>query len=174
MFSWLKRKSPEPEAKVISPRIPKTLPPKTSKLIGDVKYNPKLVGQLSNEMKRIIETYAEILHLLNSKYFAKIPPKLRQLTADLKAHIFKEELELYSYLEKIFSSNPQTLEDINKIKQEIDHIAEQIVNLMNHYEELDQNNAQTFKTEFELVGELLATRFHKKEEILYTMYTLYK
>ncbi len=174
MFNWFRKKLPEPESKIVNPRIPKALPKKTSKLVGNVKYNSKLVGQLTSDMKKIMEGYAEILHILSNKDFSQIPQRLRQFTADLKAHIFREEIELYSYLEKIFASDEQTLENINKIKQEVDDIVEQIVNFMNHYEELDSDKSYIFKAEFEAVGEILNTRFSRKEEILYTMYTLYK
>jgi len=176
MFEWFKRKKAdkqkdkkqakakaiEKEAKVEERKLKATT----------IKYNPILIDTLKLEHKKLLEIYADVLEALRTQDFILASKKLTEFGQGLRAHLLREHVELYVYLEYMLANDKETFTQMHALRTEMDGISAKVMAFL-HAHETDKLNVTTvelFRQEFIKIGRVLAGRIEREERSLYTLY----
>lgn len=179
MFDWLKKKE------VVKKPSP-TVPPQQPQQRGFVraKYDPNLVIHLKNDHQELLSLYKSIMQSLDQQNFKPHPSGLDQqifrsvnellseFGTALKAHLLKEHVELYIYLEHILANDRHAYELMHSLRLEMDEISAGVMGFLNtyHASPVSAENASAFQRDFKKIGQVLASRIKREEESLYPLY----
>lgn len=179
MFDWFKKKE---EVKKTSPTIPPQQPPQRG--FARAKYDPNLVIHLKDDHQELLTIYKSIMQSLDQQNFKPHPSGLDQqifrsindllgeFGTALKAHLLKEHVELYIYLEQILAKDRHAYELMHSLRLEMDEISAGVMGFLNtyHASPISAENAAAFQRDFKKIGQVLASRIKREEESLYPLY----
>ncbi|MCP4702696.1 MAG: hemerythrin domain-containing protein [Gammaproteobacteria bacterium] len=169
MFKWFKKKGKQQEEK-------QTAVTKDSgeakKVRGLIKYNVALIDSLISEHRELLQIYTAIIASLKNADYAKVAEKLTDFALLLRAHLLKEHMELYVYLEYILASDRITFEYMHEIRLEMDHISSNVMGFLHSYQDrqITAEMAPEFQQRLEKIGKVLVARIKREEQSLYTLY----
>lgn len=137
-----------------------------------IKYNPNLIDTLELEHHAILELYEIIFQALESQEFSSIQQGIKAFGGALKAHLLREHVELYIYLEYVLAQNSQAFRNMHALRIEMDEISSYVMGFLHTYEKeaLNVVTIIRFKEEFVNIGDILKQRIKREEENLYTLY----
>lgn len=172
MFNFFKKKT-----------VPQTPPPPTAsqetqgkdKPTGNARavlYNPQLVPILKSEHKQMLNISTTILAAVDQQNFAKVSQQLHDLDTLLRAHLLKEHVELYVYLEYLLTKGTQAFAEVHRLRLEMERISSEVTAFLNIYQTVPVNatTANKFRQDFENIGTVLDKRILREETVLYPLY----
>lgn len=161
---------PQPEEQTVSP--PRPQPSVASRKKG-IQYDPSLVDNLKNDHNNLVNLFGQIWE---QGFQANNPKKLAalitQFKRDFQAHLLKENVKFYVYLEQNLSDDPTSMELVRDFRTEMNDIAHAVVNFCKKYSTPITTNQlkQSFPEDYQTVGEVLTHRVSLEENELYTLY----
>jgi len=171
MFKFIKRlfsgSSPtvneEPE-KAVSPSPSKN----TKKAV--IPFNPELISSLTSDHHKLLESFKLILESAKKKHYPLLMTTLNEFSNTLNAHLSREGVELYVYLElTALGDDRQTFRDF---RIEMGEIASTVTNVINTYKNspVTDENVEQFTKDFSGLGGVLVDRIDREEGTLYPLY----
>lgn len=152
------------------PRSKPSVAPKQKK---GIQYDPGLVDNLKNDHSHLVTLYGQIWEL---GFEANNPEKLASLVTqfkrDFQAHLLKENVKFYVYLEQNLSNDSTSMDLVRDFRTEMNDIAHAVVNFCKKYSKAVPMNIlkNHFPSDYEQVGEVLTHRVSLEENELYTLY----
>lgn len=137
-----------------------------------VQYDPKLVNQLKLEHQTLLNTYKEIQDAYKAKDLKKVAAGLGKFRVYLTGHLLKENVRFYIYLEGLLVGDSASISIIRQFRQEMDSIGKAVLDFLDKYRSILDNPLliNSFGTDLEAIGSVLAQRIVNEEETLYPMY----
>lgn len=163
-------KRPKAEQQPMSP--PQTKPSVAPRKKG-IQYDPALVDNLKNDHTHLVTLFGQIWEL---GYQANNPRKLASLVSqfkrDFQAHLLKENVKFYVYLEQNLSNDVTSMELVRDFRNEMNDIAHAVVKFCKRYSQPIKMQVlqKHFPEEYQQVGEVLTHRVSLEENELYTLY----
>jgi regulator of sigma D len=113
-----------------------------------------------------------VLMAVEKQDFAQVSQQLNQLDTILRAHLLKEHVELYVYLEYILTRGTHAFEEMHRLRLEMERISSEVTAFLNVYQTVPVNSttATKFKQDFEHIGAVLDKRILREETVLYPLY----
>lgn len=166
MFGFLKRQKKEVTPPPASPRDYRPAP-RTA-----IRYSPELIDNLKSDHKDLLALYTAIKADFEQQEYTKVVEKLADLRTALTSHLLTENVRLYVYLDRQFSTDEINSELIRSFRREIDGISRIAMNFLEKYEELgvDADLAARFSEELATISKVLSKRIAKEEQVLYALY----
>ncbi len=170
MFNFIKnffsKKKTESEEKE------KTNKPVASKKkqLGSISFNPMLIEGLKFEHQNLISIYQHIMDSAEKKEYPILLKALSDFSNALSAHLTKEDIELYIFLE--FIAQGKDREVIRDFRLEMGGIAKIVIGVINKYNNtaVSDENVVDFIQEFSELGGVLVDRIEREEATLYPLY----
>ncbi|WP_223669911.1 hemerythrin domain-containing protein [Kangiella shandongensis] len=164
-------KRPKVEEQPVTPPRPRpSVAPKNKK---GIQYDPGLVDNLKNDHSHLVKLYGQIWE---QGFQANNPKKLSalilQFKRDFQAHLLKENVKFYVYLEQNLSNDSTSMELVRDFRTEMNDIAQAVVKFCKKYSKplpMAQLNVH-FPDDYQQVGEVLTHRVSLEENELYTLY----
>ena len=166
MFSFLKRwlgheATAEPPAEI--PR---------SSAGNRVPYHPNLIEDLKSEHQELVDLLGRVSKALDKGDIKPIPKLLHEFGVRLRAHLLKENVELYVYLTRNLAGDPDNQALIRDLKREMMQIGRSVNQFLETYVDhtWDQERKDKFAEDFAQLTEVLGQRIQVEESDLYTLY----
>jgi len=165
MFEWLKKKI----------ALPPIIPVSSQKITASkaaVRYNSNLISELVKEHEVLLKVYTKMLSAIETKNFSLITQYLDEFDQKLRAHLLREHVELYVYLEYILSKQTRAFQEMHNLRVEMDHISTEVITFLNIHQTIPVNEKTVaqFEHDFVQIGEVLVGRIQREENSLYTLY----
>lgn len=174
MFEWFKRRKSEKKKEKAQAKAVEKQEKKIEKKLKSttIKYNPMLIDTLILEHKKLLQVYTDILQALSEQDFALASKKLTEFGQGLRAHLLREHIELYVYLEYMLADDSETFKEMHALRTEMDGISAKVMGFLHAHEDdkLNSTTMDSFKREFIKIGKVLTGRIKREEENLYTLY----
>jgi len=137
-----------------------------------VKYNPILIDTLILEHKKLLQIYTSVLQALSEEDFVLASKKLTEFGQGLRAHLLREHIDLYVYLEYVLANDAKTFKEMHALRLEMDGISAEVMGFLHAHEgnKLNIKTADSFKRSFMDIGKVLTGRIEREEKSLYTLY----
>jgi len=175
MFEWFKnrKKKAKKQEKNQSKAVEKQEKKIETKLRSTtIKYNPILIDTLILEHKRLLQIYTEVLDALSKQDYVLASKKLTEFGQGLRAHLLREHVELYVYLEYVLANDAETFKEMHALRLEMDGISAKVMGFLHAHEnnKLNDRTADSFRGNFIRIGKVLTARIEREEKKLYTLY----
>ncbi|MDM8545078.1 hemerythrin domain-containing protein [Candidatus Venteria ishoeyi] len=171
MFNWLKKKPTVSKPEEVSTEAKNT---SSQSSRGLVKFHENLIDDLIVEHKELLNIYTAMLEGLDTKAYGSVAQNLSDFSTLLHAHLLKEHVELYVYLEYSLQNDEQTFQHMHEIRTEMDHISSTVMGFLHTYQRdpVSAKNAEAFKKSLSEIGEVLVSRIKREESSLYPLYKM--
>ena len=136
-----------------------------------ISFNVSLVSILKTQHKALMSKYKEIIGFIETKDYSKLNQSLKNFNSLTTIH-FRDERELYMYLELIISESDGTYRAARK---EMKDIAVTIFSIINMHTNtaVNDHTLDQFKIDFALLGKELLGRMRHEEKHLFNDYVLH-
>jgi regulator of sigma D len=113
-----------------------------------------------------------MLAALENQDYPRIAELLDNFDEGLRAHLAREHVELYIYLEYILAKDSDSFRQMHDLRVEMDHISTAVMTFLNAYQNkpVSQTSAARFREELEGIGKVLSARIQREETSLYSLY----
>ena len=138
-----------------------------------IGYDPSLIMALKNDHHQLIRIYQRIWSEgYEKRDFQKIAELLRAFKSTFQAHLIKENVSFYVYLEQSLTRDIHTLQIVKDFRTDMNDIANAVVQFCKRYtrEVFTAEMQMDFKRDYEKIGEALTRRVSLEERELYTLY----
>ncbi len=158
---WFREKIPVPVPKAAVRRGAHRIP-----------YHPDLISELKDEHQALVQLLEELSVAVEKDRTRKIPKILHEFGVRLRAHLLKENVQLYVYLDRNLANDPDNHALIHDLKREMMHIGRSVNRFLEHYmdHEWDAAGKDRFEKDFAQLTEILGQRIQLEESDLYTLY----
>jgi len=175
MFEWFKGR--KKKVKKEEKKQPKAVEKKEKQIekklkATAIKYNPILIDTLVLEHKKLLQIYTEVLQALSEQDFVFASKKLTEFGQGLRAHLLREHVELYVYLEYVLANDADTFKEMHALRVEMDGISAKVMGFLHAHEgaNLNDRTVDSFRRNFIQIGKVLTGRIEREEKNLYTLY----
>lgn len=138
-----------------------------------IKYDPSLILALKGDHHELIRIYQQIWSEgYEKRDFRKISELLKSFKSNFQAHLIKENVSFYVYLEQSLGGDHHTLQIVKDFRADMNDIANAVVQFCKRYsrEVFTGEMLMDFKRDYEKIGEALTRRVSLEERELYTLY----
>ena len=162
------KKNPAPApAPAPVPSAPAAVAPGTH-----IAYHPQLVGELIQEHGNLLACFNAIVQVFENGDLAATCRELERFRGNLLAHLLKENVRFYIYLEHALAGDATSHALVHQFRHEMDGIGKVVLAFLGKYAELAKNPAlaDSFRGELGGIGEVLIQRIRNEEDNLYPLY----
>lgn len=138
-----------------------------------ISFDPNLINDLKGDHKDLIRIYQRIWSEGYEKQdFRKVAELLKAFKSTFQAHLIKENVSFYVYLEQSLYEDAHTLQIVKDFRSDMNDIANAVVQFCKRYsrEVFTGEMLMDFKQDYEKIGEALTRRVSLEERELYTLY----
>lgn len=139
-----------------------------------IQFDPTLVDNLKNDHSHLVALFGQMWEL---GYQANNPHKLAELVTqfkrDFQAHLLKENVKFYVYLEQNLTDGKSSMQLVKDFRNEMNDIAQAVIKFCKRYSKPIEISLlqKHFPQEYQQVGEVLTHRVSLEENELYPLYT---
>ncbi|HXE40374.1 MAG TPA: hemerythrin domain-containing protein [Azonexus sp.] len=150
-----------------APDVPAAVAPGTH-----IAYHPQLVGELVQEHGNLLACFNAIAQAFDGGDLAATCRELERFRGNLLAHLLKENVRFYIYLEHALAGDTTSHALVHQFRHEMDDIGKAVLAFLGKYAELAKNPAlaESFRGELGGIGEVLIQRIRNEEDNLYPLY----
>ena len=172
MFNWFKKKPPATKTETVKPVSKQEKSRHSSH--GLIHFNENLIDNLVSEHKELLRIYTAMLTALDNKAYTEVSQGLSEFSTLLHAHLLKEHVELYVYLEYSLQNDSETFQHMHEIRTEMDHISSVVMGFLHTYQRdpVNKKNTEAFRKSLSEIGTVLVARIKREEDTLYTLYKM--
>jgi regulator of sigma D len=137
-----------------------------------ISYHPELVGELKHDHQHLLVLFGEIGAAYKAGDLNKTSALLNNFRSCLSAHLLKENVRLYIYLERALSSDPSSQAIVHQFRSEMDAIGKAVLDFLARYRDMavDKSLAGSFGADLSAIGNVLVQRIRNEEDTLYPLY----
>jgi hypothetical protein len=137
-----------------------------------ISYHPELVGELRNDHQQLLRVFGEINAAHQAGDLSKTSALLNNFKSALSAHLLKENVRLYIYLERALASDPASHALVHQFRAEMDGIGKAVLDFLARYRDIavDPSLAGSFGADLAAIGKVLVQRIENEENTLYPLY----
>ena len=137
-----------------------------------VPYHPNLIEDLKSEHQELVDLLGRVSKALDKNDIESIPKLLHEFGVRLRAHLLKENVELYVYLARNLAGDPDNQALMRDLKREMMHIGRSVNQFLETYADQawDQSRKDKFAEDFAQLTDVLGERIQVEEADLYTLY----
>ena len=138
-----------------------------------IKYDPSLILALKNDHHELVNIFHRIWSEgFERQNFRKLSELLGVFKSTFQAHLIKENVSFYVYLEQSLNDDRHTLQIVKDFRTDMNDIANAVVQFCKRYsrEVFTRDDLIRFKSDYEKIGEALTRRVSLEEKELYTLY----
>lgn len=145
--------------------------PQTAALSG-VFYDSGLIAELRDDHRTLKQQLKLINHFIASRQIDKVKQLLERFKSTLIAHVYRENLKLYIYLQASLRRNPQEIVKMRILRKEMDAISVMVMDFLDKYESVGQKMhlQVNFITDFMVVRSMYLKRIQRESDELFPMY----
>jgi tetratricopeptide (TPR) repeat protein len=129
-----------------------------------------LIVSLKKDHQKLLEIYNQLDKLVEQNEFTKAYKSFKEFILEYNKHILIEDTKLYKQLKELYENQPQILEAITIIENDMNSITKCIHNFEKTFKEITQENKQAFLEELHIIGNVLTQRINLEEERLYPLH----
>ncbi|MCP4489462.1 MAG: hemerythrin domain-containing protein [Gammaproteobacteria bacterium] len=137
---------------------------------SSIQYSPDLIRELEDDHKALVEMYQAAADALERRSRKDLVRSLAQLKDALTGHLLKENLKLYTYMNRCYHNNPEGADLIKSFNSDMAQIGKTVFTHLNTYTAPEAKFDLVFKKEFDAIGEALTRRIQAEEKQLYPLY----
>lgn len=137
-----------------------------------IAYHPQLVAELVDEHRQLLAGFNEIARAFEGGDLAATCRELENFRGRLLAHLLKENVRFYIYLEHALAGDAASHQLVHQFRHEMDGIGKTVLAFLGKYAGLaaDPALAASFPGELGGIGEVLIQRIRNEEDTLYPLY----
>ena len=175
-FSRLMGNREEQQQEEVKPSVAVTAAPASIDGKPAIAYDPELLASLLSDHEELVQLYEAMWHDGIAK--GSLIVFLRNLGAfrgKFNAHVLKENVKFYVYLEQNLKHDEHALELIKHFRDDMNEIAKNVLAFCKKYytKQFTPELKKTLKKDYEAVGDVLVRRVSLEENDLYTLYQPY-
>lgn len=171
-FLFGKKKTPEadPQAADAAP-LPTTAAERAAPGTT-INFSADLVPQLKADHQALLATFGQIKQAHEAGKLAEVSAGLEHFRSQMMAHLLKENVRFYIYLEHALAADPASQGLVHEFRQEMNGIGKAVMAFLDKYRQIaiDTSLAGSFGADLSSVGSVLVQRIHNEEEALYPLY----
>ena len=135
-------------------------------------FRPDLIAELTHEHRLLESAFASLAAAHHSGDVEACIFRLRTFTNLLRAHLLKENLQLYRYLRHATAGSPETTAQSEALRREMQDIGRTLNAFTNAYLGATWNEGRRRALGRDLIeiGQILAQRIETEESALYPLY----
>lgn len=137
-----------------------------------IQYSPELVPQLKADHQQLLALHGQIDGAHQAGNLAEAAALLEKFRDLLMAHLLKENVRFYIYLEHALTGDPTSHALMHQFRHEMDKIGKVALGFLDKYRNLADQPALAagFGTDLAAIGKVLVQRIRNEEEALYPLY----
>ncbi|MCW8125659.1 hemerythrin domain-containing protein [Microbulbifer halophilus] len=138
-----------------------------------ISYDPTLVNALKKDHHALVDIFQRIWSEgYERQDFRKLSGLLTEFKSGFQAHLIKENVRFYVYLEQTLADDAHTLQIVKDFRSDMNEIANAVVQFCKRYshEAYTAEMIRDFKRDYQKIGEALTRRVTLEEQELYTLY----
>jgi len=137
-----------------------------------ISYHPGLVGELKNDHRQLLKVFGEISAAHQAGDLSRTSALLNNFKSALSAHLLKENVRLYIYLERALASDQGSHALVRQFRSEMDGIGKAVLDFLGRYRDIavDPALAGSFGADLAAIGKVLVARVESEEDTLYPLY----
>ena len=137
-----------------------------------IAYHPQLVDELIQEHRKLLDCFKAIGQAFEGGDLAATCRELEHFRGGLLAHLLKENVRFYIYLEHALAGDEASHTLVHQFRHEMDGIGKAVLAFLGKYADLAKNPAlaASFASELGSIGEVLVQRIRNEEDSLYPLY----
>lgn len=137
-----------------------------------IQYSPELVAQLKADHQTLLATYVRIKSAHEAGNLAEISAQLASFRSQLMAHLLRENVRFYIYLEHALAADPASQVLVHQFRHEMDGIGKAVMAFLDKYRNIviDPSLAGSFGADLASIGSVLVQRVRNEEDTLYPLY----
>ncbi|MCK0510139.1 hemerythrin domain-containing protein [Aromatoleum buckelii] len=176
LFDWLfgAKKEVASTAKTPDATAPGTAAPSAAAMAPgtQIRHDPQLITTLKKDHQQLLGIFTAIVAARNAGNLSLAQTQLDRLRIGLMDHLLKENVRLYVYLEHFLKTDAVSHDLMHGFRHEMDDIGRAVVGFLDRYRQIGSHPelAAQFGSDLDAIGEALAARIRREEEILYPMY----
>jgi len=144
-----------------------------AKSLRTINYDATLINGLTHDHKDLVDIFRRIwVEGYEKQNYRKLAHLLTMFKSGFQAHLIKENVRFYVYLEQTLSEDVHTLQIVKDFRTDMNDIASAVVHFCKRYthDAFTQEMVQDFKRDYQKIGEALTRRIDLEEKELYTLY----
>ncbi|MEW5249578.1 hemerythrin domain-containing protein [Microbulbifer sp. 2201CG32-9] len=138
-----------------------------------ISYDPSLITDLKRDHHDLVDAFQRIWSEgYEKRDFRHLSQLLTAFKSSFQAHLIKENVRFYVYLEQALAGDIHTLQIVKDFRTDMNDIANAVVQFCKRYnhEAFSQEMIRDFKLDYDKIGEALVRRVTLEEKELYTLY----
>lgn len=138
-----------------------------------VMYDHGLIDNLEKDHELLVEIFGKIWsdgYEVNN--FVGLSLHLREFKSMFQAHLLKENVKFYAYLEQSMKHDEHSLNVVREFRRDMNDIANAVIGFCKKYDSPLQTRkeAESFVKEYQGIGQALVRRVQLEERDLYSLY----
>lgn len=138
-----------------------------------ISYDPTLVNALKKDHHTLIDIFQRAWSEgYERQDYRRLAELLTEFKSGFQAHLIKENVRFYVYLEQTLADDVHTLQIVKDFRSDMNEIANAVVQFCKRYthEAYTAEMIRDFKRDYQQIGEALTRRVSLEEQELYTLY----
>lgn len=137
-----------------------------------IAYHADLVDQLKADHQTLLATFGAIGRAYAAHDLTETSTQLEVFRGQLMAHLLKENVRFYIYLEHALAGDPTSQSLVHQFRHEMDGIGKAVMAFLGKYRLLavDSSLAGSFGADLATIGDVLVQRIRSEEDTLYPLY----
>ncbi len=138
-----------------------------------VSYDERLIENLESDHEMLVDIFSKIWR---DGYEASNYKALSNLLSEFKtlfqSHLLKENVKFYAYLEQSMKDDSHSLGVVREFRKDMNDIANAVITFCKTYDkpEYTKVNQDSFKEDYQAIGQALVRRVQLEERDLYSLY----
>lgn len=137
-----------------------------------IAYHADLVDELKADHQTLLATFGAIGKAYAAHDLTATSTQLEVFRGQLMAHLLKENVRFYIYLEHALAGDPTSQALVHQFRHEMDGIGKAVMAFLGKYRLLavDSSLAGSFGADLATIGDVLVQRIRSEEHTLYPLY----
>lgn len=138
-----------------------------------VSYDEGLIQNLESDHEMLIDIFSKIWREgFEASDYKKLSSLLSEFKTLFQSHLLKENVKFYAYLEQSMKGDSHSLSVVREFRKDMNDIANAVIKFCKTYEQAEHTkvNQDSFKDDYQAIGQALVRRVQLEERDLYSLY----
>ncbi|RBP51351.1 hemerythrin domain-containing protein [Arenicella xantha] len=146
---------------------------KAAKQSRGIGFDAGLIDNLEKDHEQLVEIFGKIWKDgFEAGNFEVLTTSLSEFKTLFQSHLLKENVKFYAYLEQSMRQDPHSLSVVREFRRDMNDIANAVISFCRKYERPEYTKVakESFKKEYQGIGQALVRRVQLEERDLYSLY----
>jgi methionine salvage enolase-phosphatase E1 len=147
--------------------------PSASRSSTGIKYDADLIDNLEHDHEQLVELFGKVWKEgYEASDFEALSSHLVEFKTLFQSHLLKENVKFYAYLEQSMRGDTHSLSVVREFRRDMNDIANAVISFCKKYERSEYTKVakDSFKKEYQGIGQALVRRVQLEERDLYSLY----